>query len=125
VAYKLTGEEGARAVALYYEWGTARAQTVSLVSTVPHYGGLRWWFLCPRCGRRVGRLHLNAHAPAFACRACHNLTYESAQTSRSFLRNHFLHHARACGTSYAFMRDYLRRRMGGHVYEARFVEAPS
>src|SRR5687768_6494646 len=82
VAYELTGGEGARTVALYYEWGTARAQTVSLVSTVPNYGGLRWWFLCPRCGRRVGRLHLRPGL--FACRACHNLTYESAQMSRSF-----------------------------------------
>jgi hypothetical protein len=31
---------------------------IRLVSTVPTYGGRRWWFLCPRAGRRTTKLFL-------------------------------------------------------------------
>jgi hypothetical protein len=31
---------------------------VCLESTPCHLGGERWWFLCPRCGRRAGKLFL-------------------------------------------------------------------
>ena len=31
---------------------------VNLVATKPHFGGLRWWFRCPRSSRRVRCLHL-------------------------------------------------------------------
>src|SRR4029078_3134145 len=32
-------------------------QDIKLDRTAPNYGGARWWFLCPRCSRRVSRLH--------------------------------------------------------------------
>ena len=55
-----------------------------LVGTKPHYGGVRWWFLCSRCDRRVSRLHLPIQVrDYFLCRVCHNLTYESVQASRT------------------------------------------
>ena len=40
---------------------------VRLTTTTPHYGGKRWWFICPSsgCGRRVGVLY---SGKAFACR---------------------------------------------------------
>jgi hypothetical protein len=58
---------------------------VDLVSTAPHFGGLRWWFLCPLivdgvpCRRRVGKLYLPPRADYFGCRRCHDLTYTSSQ----------------------------------------------
>jgi hypothetical protein len=58
---------------------------VSLQTTRPRFGGLRWWFTCPLtlngagCGRRVGKLYLPPGARYFGCRVCHKLTYRSAQ----------------------------------------------
>ncbi len=59
--------------------------TIDLTSTSPHFGGIRWWFLCPLavngrpCHRRVGKLYLPPGARYFGCRTCHRLTYRSAQ----------------------------------------------
>ena len=58
-------------------------QTVQLHRTEPQFGGVRWWFLCPDCQRRVLYLCLPQNAHHFSCRSCHNLSYESAQSSRS------------------------------------------
>lgn len=50
-----------------------------LTTTTPRFGGLRYWFLCPRCGRRVGKLY---HVERWACRRCHNLAYQSQHLSK-------------------------------------------
>lgn len=50
--------------------------SVPIVSTPCHFGGVRYWFLCPKCFKRVGTLYL-AGKYIFACRDCWNLTYES------------------------------------------------
>jgi hypothetical protein len=56
---------------------------IRLTTTRPHFGGLRWWFVCPltvnggACGRRVGKLYLKGRY--FGCRRCQNLTYTSCQ----------------------------------------------
>ena len=49
---------------------------VLLTSTGCNYGGERVWFFCPArgCGRRVAKLH---GGTIFACRKCHQLTYQS------------------------------------------------
>ena len=47
---------------------------VAIERTLCHYGGCRAWFLCPRCGRRVGKLF---GGTLFACRHCHRLNYDS------------------------------------------------
>lgn len=60
-----------------------------LVWTSCHYGGRRWWFICPLvvngqvCNRRVGVLYL-ANDKCFGCRHCYNLTYWSCRRSRHF-----------------------------------------
>jgi len=61
---------------------------VPLEPTRPTLGGLRWWFGCPRCGRRAGKLFLPPGARRFACRQCHNLTYESVQDAHQTDRRH-------------------------------------
>jgi hypothetical protein len=63
---------------------------VGLTTTAPHFGGLRWWFVCPLtvngvpCGRRVGKLYLPGQY--FGCRHCHELTYTSCQESHRYDR---------------------------------------
>jgi len=54
---------------------------VDLDTTPCHFGGKRWWFLCPNttCGRRCRILYLAPGSPYFACRLCLNLTYRSQQ----------------------------------------------
>jgi len=59
--------------------------------TACHFGGRRWWFICPlvvngrACNRRVGVLYLGS-GKYFGCRHCYNLTYESSKESHKFDR---------------------------------------
>jgi len=53
---------------------------LSFTTTVPHFGGVRYWFVCPYCDRRVGTLYSPRFERYFKCRHCHNLTYKSVQT---------------------------------------------
>lgn len=56
---------------------------IRLVTTRPHLGGLRWWFICPLmvndrpCRRRVAKLY--GRGKYFGCRTCHGLVYRSSQ----------------------------------------------
>ena len=50
---------------------------VSLVTTPCNFGGVRYWFACPSCGRRVAVLYLAPGDVYFRCRHCNNLTYDS------------------------------------------------
>jgi hypothetical protein len=49
------------------------------VTTRPHLGGERRWFACPGCARRVATLYRPVPGDVWRCRACHGLTYRSAQ----------------------------------------------
>jgi hypothetical protein len=57
-------------------------QVVYLHPTSLHFGGVRWWFSCPGCGRRCAKLHLR-RGSVFQCRTCHDLTYESCIEGKS------------------------------------------
>jgi hypothetical protein len=59
--------------------GKSMHYTISLVSTVPHYGGRRWWFNCPIKKIRVAKLYLPPGATKFASRQAYSLTYRSCQ----------------------------------------------
>jgi hypothetical protein len=61
-------------------------QDIPLLTTLLHSGGKRYWFSCPNCKRRVGRLHLPYGGSYFFCRRCYDLTYMSSQESHSFDR---------------------------------------
>jgi hypothetical protein len=56
-------------------------QMIRFLSSRSCFGDLRWWFSCPRCGRRMRKLYLPPRPAesAFACRYCHKLTYRSVQ----------------------------------------------
>ena len=50
---------------------------IFLVNTQPPFGGLRWWFLCPRLNRRVRKLYLPLGARHFRSRQAYGLAYPS------------------------------------------------
>lgn len=52
------------------------AYHVPILSTRPNYGGVKWWFGCPACRRRVRKLYLPPGQRYFACRRCYRLAYE-------------------------------------------------
>lgn len=64
----------ADSIRLYYRTGGGEHidEVVRLDLTPCNYGGTRPWFLCPKCGRRVGVL---LGGPRFWCRHCHNVAY--------------------------------------------------
>jgi hypothetical protein len=48
------------------------------LETMPqHFGGRRWWFVCPRTGRRAAKLYLPNGAFTFAARQAYRLAYRS------------------------------------------------
>jgi len=86
---------------------------VSLTTTAPNYGGVRWWFICPAngCGKRVGVLY---GGKIFACRNCHNLAYDSqneAVYSRMLTKAQKIHSK--LGGSGCTM-DYVSKTKGMH-----------
>lgn len=60
------------------------SQNIPLVTTQLYSRGKRYWFLCPNCKRRVGRLHLPYGRSYFFCWRCYDLTYMSCQESHKF-----------------------------------------
>jgi len=55
---------------------------------VPTYGGLRWWMLCPRAGRRCGKLYLPNGGTLFLSRGgAYCLAYAS-QNGSAMDRSH-------------------------------------
>lgn len=54
---------------------------IALVRTHPHLGGVRWWFLCPRTGRRVAKLYLPIGGRHFLSRQAYGLVHDTRQMS--------------------------------------------
>ena len=74
-----TGETGGTLTLGYRAGERLIQERVRLSTTRPHLGGLRWWFHCPRCQRRIGKLYKPPESAEFRCRQCHNLTYRKSQ----------------------------------------------
>ncbi|MCX5635444.1 MAG: hypothetical protein NTW55_06380 [Planctomycetota bacterium] len=61
---------------------------IRLATTQCHFGGVRYWFICPlsrngvSCGRQVGTLFLSSGGKYFGCRHCYDLSYESRNECR-------------------------------------------
>ena len=55
---------------------------VQLVWTVPTYGGRRWWFQCPRTGRRTTKLFLPNGGRHFWSRQAYGLGYACQREDR-------------------------------------------
>ena len=50
---------------------------IQLETTPQPFGGRRWWFVCPRTGRRAAKLYLPNGAFTFAARQAYRLAYRS------------------------------------------------
>ncbi len=55
---------------------------ISHTTTPCNFGGVRYWFGCQSCGRRVVVLYLASGNVYFRCRHCYDLSYESRNESR-------------------------------------------
>jgi hypothetical protein len=60
---------------IYSVDGEPIRQFVPILATGCTYGGKRYWFGCPRCGKRVAILNLRSRR--FACPSCQRLSYAS------------------------------------------------
>lgn len=58
-------------------------QVIPLRSTVPHYGGRRWWMVCPLGNSHVTKLYLPPTGTRFASRAALRLGYRSQRIGRA------------------------------------------
>jgi hypothetical protein len=84
--------------------------TIKLATTDLHFGGRRWWFLCPGCGRRAGILYSEKPSPPFLCRLCLCLAYQTQ-----------LHHKRGRA---ALAANKVRRRFDGSSMGSPFPPRP-
>jgi hypothetical protein len=55
---------------------------IRLLWTVPTYGGRRWWFQCPRTGRRTTKLYLPNGGSHFWSRKAYGLGYACQREGR-------------------------------------------
>jgi hypothetical protein len=61
----------------FTESGERHDTRMPLVRTSPHYGGVRFWVLCPVTRRRVAKLYLPPGGDIFASRQAYGLSYGS------------------------------------------------
>lgn len=66
-------------ISYYAEFGGLPHLRLRFTSSRCHFGGIRYWFVCPTCGKRIGKLYVTLSANEFKCRRCHNLTYQLCQ----------------------------------------------
>lgn len=63
----------AKAIRLDYSFrGKSYGYDVGITTSSCHYGNYRYWFNCPKCGKRVGVLYC---AGLFVCRHCIGANY--------------------------------------------------
>jgi len=72
------------AITFSYRYNDAPHPDVQVPLTwyAPGFGGKRYLFVCPHCGKRMRTLH--SVAGEIGCRICHNLTYESCVENNRF-----------------------------------------
>jgi hypothetical protein len=56
--------------------------TVNLQRTFPRHGGFRWWFTCPKTGRRCAKLYLPFGGSRFLSRESYRLRYRSQRETK-------------------------------------------
>lgn len=54
---------------------------IALATTRPYFGGVRWWFRCPRTSARATKLYLPLGGNVFASRQYYRLGYQVTRES--------------------------------------------
>lgn len=87
ISYKadMTDSDNSRLVLTYIR-GTGDdaehvMQDISLTYTLPHYGGHRWWMICPYRGHRVSILYKPRNGDRFASRKAWRVHYKCQRVS--------------------------------------------
>jgi len=83
---------------------------VYLAPTRPHFGGLRWWFVCPHLNRRVRKLYLPLGGRHFWSRRAYEFAYASQRETKY---DRALRRARK-----------LRLRLGGDPADDEYPDKP-
>lgn len=52
---------------------------VRLTTSVVNKNGIRYWFACPICQKRMGVLYVHPVSKLLGCRVCLNLKYKKSQ----------------------------------------------
>jgi hypothetical protein len=55
----------------------AMDKKIELITSNVHFGGVRYWFKCPLCAKKVGTLFIHPLTQQIGCRACLRLEYRS------------------------------------------------
>lgn len=63
---------------------SATGQALRLTTTDCHFGGKRYWLICPNCNKRVGTLYQKPTKDDLFCRQCHKLTYLKTRYHKMF-----------------------------------------
>lgn len=74
---RLAHDERGRACVLEPRGPTGPRERIELTQSRAGFGGSRWWFKCPRCDGRRGKLYRPPGAGRHLCRVCHGLSYRS------------------------------------------------
>ena len=85
-------------------------QTIRLTFTEPHYGGRRWWMVCPYRHCRVGKLYLPGGGDRFASRKAWRLGYSCQRVTKSDQASNALFK--------------LQRKLGGDVGAGNWLRRP-
>jgi hypothetical protein len=100
-------------------------QTIRLTFTRPHYGGKRWWMICPYRGVRCAKLFKPGNGDRFASRKAWRIAYQSQRGGwhdRPFDKLNRLQRKLGCPEGYE---EWIRRPKGMwrrtyERHEARF-----
>lgn len=87
-------------------------QKIRLVFTEPHYGGRRWWMVCPYRHIRAAKLYMPNGGDRFASRKAWRLAYQSqrvAHRDRAFEKLFRLQRKLGCEQGYD---SFIRRPKG-------------
>lgn len=57
-------------------------QEIQLTTTRPHYGGRRWWMICPYCGHRASILYKPLNGDRFASRKAWRVGYKIQRVTK-------------------------------------------
>jgi len=101
--------------------GYKHSQEIALTFARCRFGGCRAWFICPSCGRRVGKVYLpcsmyisGGRVAWFRCRFCYGLTYEQRRDRDMYWT--FQHRAERIEARWLgeISDDWISKRKGQH-----------